>query len=384
MSLAKKKTSEITKEELIDLYYNQKLNLDQIGKNFGFYDRQPIQRLFKKFDIKTRSKTENASINHDKKIELISKIELENLLKTNSILSISRMYNVHRSRIYMIMEHYGLKSDYFKNLVVIKKLKSYKNKDNKSPEEIALELNTNIGLVKKYVPIKQIIYSLEETKNKLLKFIENKKVDNQGFIKQLKFGDINLYKSILDHTQNHKLQSKKFTERLYRIVNDFESDKEIYCINTNQKLKFYTFDKGYGNSKLQVSKEGFVWTEVFNLGYSKISQELFWTLFDKIDKINRKYIKFQELNGELRIRIPKQIISENTNKYSYSADFIYKSKNIEFDGEYWHKHADVKVKDEHRDIIMNSLGYEVLRIKEEDYINNPEETIQKCLTFLNQ
>ena len=57
----------ITKDILIELYYDNKMSLNDIGKHFGYYDRQPIQRLFKKFEIETKTPSQaNKDLNHGK------------------------------------------------------------------------------------------------------------------------------------------------------------------------------------------------------------------------------------------------------------------------------------------------------------------------------
>ena len=69
------------------------------------------------------------------------------------------------------------------------------------------------------------------------------------------------------------------------------------------------------------------------------------------------------------------------NRRKYHIDFKFNNKIIEFDGEYWHID---KEKEFIKDEFFKIKGYEVLHIKEKDYYENPQRTITKCLTFLNQ
>jgi very-short-patch-repair endonuclease len=123
--------------------------------------------------------------------------------------------------------------------------------------------------------------------------------------------------------------------------------------------------------------------------FSKISQELFWQITEKLDSLDAIY--FAELNenkqkddsginNEFRLRLDKKMILP---------DFIDVStkKIIEFDGTYWHK---VKNKDYNfnsnpdvkKEKMLVESGYTVLRIDEKEYKNNKQGTIEKCLNFL--
>lgn len=127
------------------------------------------------------------------------------------------------------------------------------------------------------------------------------------------------------------------------------------------------------------------------IGFSKISQELFWSIFEHLDCYNKPYIFFAELNenktldstglnNEYRLKLGNRFIFP---------DFInIKSKKIiEFDGTYWHGKYIIRnsnrLRDWQRDEIIQNNGFEVLHIKEEEYRNNKEYAIKKCLEFLN-
>lgn len=132
----------------------------------------------------------------------------------------------------------------------------------------------------------------------------------------------------------------------------------------------------------------------FLSGYSKISQLLFWEIYDLLEENNNLY--FKELNKEFKIYI------KNT---FYSFDFVDSSKKkcIEFNGDIWHGNPflfsnetfnfpfDKTITLEsiwEKDIVkINSLcqrGYDVLIIWEYDYINSKEKVINQCLQFLGE
>ena len=123
--------------------------------------------------------------------------------------------------------------------------------------------------------------------------------------------------------------------------------------------------------------------------FSKISQDLFWQIAEKLNSLSNVYFaelndnKEKDLSGnnnELRLRLNEKLILP---------DFIDTNLNkiIEFDGTYWHK---VKNKnysfDNNPDIKRQKLiienGYTVLHINELDYKNDKQGTVEKCLNFL--
>lgn len=130
-----------------------------------------------------------------------------------------------------------------------------------------------------------------------------------------------------------------------------------------------------------------IWLDSFpRLNYSKISQKLFWSIFEKLE--DKSSIRFatkgdndeyqEEFNNELRMNLGSKTIVP---------DFICSStmKIIEFDGDYWHSEARVnKKREDQRSEILQKYGYSVLRIREQDYNKDPEMEITKCLNFLKQ
>lgn len=111
-----------------------------------------------------------------------------------------------------------------------------------------------------------------------------------------------------------------------------------------------------------------------NNTYSKISQELFWSIYNKLnDKSN---INFSELNNEEEF-----FINKDWAKVIF-VDFKKDNKIIEFDGDYWHKSNKQKKLDKKRDLFLKSKGYDILRIKEKEYKKNKEKILNECLQFL--
>jgi very-short-patch-repair endonuclease len=251
-----------------------------------------------------------------------------------------------------------------------------------SPKEISLLLNVDISVIKYYKKdFKKIIYSVDEIKAKFEKY--NYDTENQGLIKQIKNDDSNLFESILKLTENHVLESEKFTERLYRLFNNYSHETVEKCKFCENNLKFYTFKLGYGNSKHNICK---LCNQATN-GVSLISQDLFWKIYNELCENKKSETKFSHLNNEKKLIITEADklnlthVKEKLNKNLYYLDFICKNKVIEFDGTYYHTD---KEKDFAKDEFLKLKGYQVLRIPELEYYKDKNKILKQCINFLNQ
>jgi hypothetical protein len=109
-----------------------------------------------------------------------------------------------------------------------------------------------------------------------------------------------------------------------------------------------------------------------------------------------------ELCKHLKIEVPKKEkwIHDVEKDRAYSYDFTYKKKIIEFNGDYWHcnplfyeseyfhKNKGLSAKEiwEYDNIKITlpiKYDYEVLVIWEKEYNDNPKQTIEKCIKYLN-
>lgn len=127
--------------------------------------------------------------------------------------------------------------------------------------------------------------------------------------------------------------------------------------------------------------------------FSKPEKELVEIL---IEKLNLKKDDFYScLNKQF-------FIYDKNIKKIFTYDFVSKinKKVIEFNGDYWHCNPikykedffnkrkqmfakDIWEYDKDRINKIKKLGYNVIVIWESDYNNNKEQTIQKCIDFLN-
>jgi len=150
---------------------------------------------------------------------------------------------------------------------------------------------------------------------------------------------------------------------------------------TWQKTHISRMEK-YGSCRANAKKQ-----------YSKISQSLFWDIFNQLEEKEKIY--FAELNKEFNIQ---------SNGKLYAFDFVNSKtkKCVEFNGDRFHANPDIFNENDcpnpfkkdltskeiwDLDIIkQNALkekGFEIYIVWETDYILNPENTIKKCLEFLS-
>jgi len=279
---------------------------------------------------------------------------------------------------YIVCKECGFKSSELATHIINKhnmSVNDYKNKHNvttiksqKSIDRLKGENNPAFQHGGKYSPFSDKfikgINHIEETKKKAK---QNKKILNKDNTK-LEYW--------LEKTNGNEVEAKKL---LSERQSTFSLEK---CI------KKYGVEEGTKRWNKRQEK----WLKSFpKSNFSKISQELFWNICDNLPSLDNIY--FAELNKN------KQKDDSGKN-YEYTLllsnrsikpDFINVStkKVIEFDGEYWHSvknknYTFIIEKDKNREIDLNNNGYKLLRIKENDYKNDKQGTIQKCINFLTQ
>lgn len=361
-----------TKEQLISDYATLNLSHQEIAEKYGFKTRQVIHRLFKKYDIKSRSKKESSNLISQKKLKKPSKEELEILYQTNSISKISKILNISRAIISKWIGEYDIEKTYFKNNIdnqILKKeleifpVKKLCIKYKIVPNELKRRI--------KNIPSK--VYNLNELEN----ILELYDIHSKYFARQICNDDINVYNSILELTKNHYLQSNKFTERIYRLTNNIKPEEISKCKKCQSHLKFYTLKTGYGNTEHNICRNCITTLS----GSSKPSQELFWRLYKMLDHPTN--CNFAELNNEKTICVNNndKLFFNNAklNKKRYHTDFTFKNKIIEYNGDFWHK-------DKEKEIIKNRFfrrkNFLILNIMDSEYKKNSEKVIEKCIKFL--
>lgn len=193
-------------------------------------------------------------------------------------------------------------------------------------------------------------------------------------------------------TKYCKKCSPKFNSKDYFKSKNEENFEEKYIENKQRlaeqnkgvlTLEWFKTKFGYDIGEVKYNEH---YNKVFEKrknSYSKVSQQLFWWIFDKIqDKDN---VFFEELNREKHINLNKddKKIYGDDKKVRINLDFVYKNKVIEFNGNYWHSSQKSREIDLKRKRICENKGYEVLFIWEKEFKEFPEEVLNRCLRFLN-
>jgi len=157
-------------------------------------------------------------------------------------------------------------------------------------------------------------------------------------------------------------------------------NKRVFDTKTNKTNSLQWFMKKYGESGREMYDE-FVNNRINRIvelkgnRYSKISQDLFWSIYENLN--NKEGIYFHQLNSEFVIRVPESFNYPNT---VMIVDFKYGNKIIEYNGNYWHDSE----KDNTRYNILKKMGYDVLVVTSDEYNRNEKskEIIDNCLNFL--
>ena len=176
--------------------------------------------------------------------------------------------------------------------------------------------------------------------------------------------------------KNAYIRSKKYyTDTFGKTIGEEKWNE--YRLSMN-KTSLSSFIKRHGEVDGLLKYQDFLIKSVHsNRFYSKISQELFWLIYNKLDKNIKTLCKFAELNNEYFFYV-KQTWAD-----VIMVDFKCGDKIIEFDGVYWHSLEGRKEIDIMRDEYLISKDYKVLRIKENDYRYNKDNSVNECLKFLN-
>ena len=121
-------------------------------------------------------------------------------------------------------------------------------------------------------------------------------------------------------------------------------------------------------------------------GYSKISQKLFDEIVAQLGQ-NKFSEIFYATNGQDSC-FNEYMVYDPATSSQFFLDFYVKDNNkvIEFDGDYWHgEKRGCQEYDREREQKLRELGYvNIMRVRERDYKNNPDEVVQECLSFIRK
>jgi hypothetical protein len=163
-----------------------------------------------------------------------------------------------------------------------------------------------------------------------------------------------------------------------------ENGRDIFIKRQEKWLN--TLDSKTDEEKMEINKK-----KISGAQYSPISQKLFWEIYNICGNTKTKFGEF----GKEFV-----LINDSKNCFAYDYVDIEKKKCIEFNGDFWHcnpikfcpndihrvknkKASDIWENDKNKLDLINSKGYDVLVIWESEYRKCPQQTLQKCIEFIN-
>jgi hypothetical protein len=190
--------------------------------------------------------------------------------------------------------------------------------------------------------------------------------------KKEKYGDEN-YGGFGSIEFNNRL-IEKYGDKNYRNVPKW---KKSYYDKSDEERKLISKKRIETKKKKYIDSDG-----RFHLNttyYSKISQILFWRIYDKLPEQLKDKTYFGELNKEFAYY--NWDIGEG-----YFYDFVISSIKIciEYDGEWFHSKSDVIAKDERKQKFLEDRGFKVIRIPQKDFERSRPEVINYCLEEINK
>lgn len=254
-----------------------------------------------------------------------------------------------------------------------KKMFSEKIKGEKNPNH---KSNTTIEKRQKCSPFsKEFINYIDEKKRKdFIKYI----CDNKSYETRL---DYWLDKGYNEDDAKQKLKERQRTFTLDSCIEKYgeEKGKEIY---TNRQQRWQKSLNDNGNLKY---------------GYSKISQMLFYEILINYNLENRKHIYFATKNEEYRLEKEeggvwiydfvdlenKKIIEYNGDQY-HANPKLYEAMDHPHPFRKWITAQEIWDKDKRKELVANEEGFEILTIWDSEYKKNKQDTLNKCLLFLNK
>ena len=193
----------------------------------------------------------------------------------------------------------------------------------------------------------------------------------------------------IEHWLEKGYSEKDAKEKVAEMQSTFSLKKCIKKYGETEGLKRWKERQEKWQDSL--NKTGF-----HQLGYSKISQELFSEILKKYPEEEKDFVFYEDKNREYTLK--------NDNNFYYRYDFcdLNKRKFIEFNGDIYHANPKMfkpsdkpnpfhdqtaeelwKI-DEDKKNIAKRNGFEEFVVWEKDYRENKEKVINECLDFLKK
>lgn len=214
------------------------------------------------------------------------------------------------------------------------------------------------------------------------KFSKFSKQFIHGYDKEWVNSQIEKYK------EDKKANPEKYPNRIEYWIKQTSGDiklaNEKYTKHQTRDLNYFVRKYGEEDGQRRHQEKTRKWMKSFKKqNFSKISQELFYLLVEKLTNIDGIYFATFERqdmqnykNKEYRLNIEGSCVLP---------DFIdlLSKKIIEFDGDYWHGKGRANPQREQlRDEKIKNAGYQIIHIQESAYKQNREKVIHECINFL--
>ncbi len=176
-----------------------------------------------------------------------------------------------------------------------------------------------------------------------------------------------------------KLKKRQTTFSMKKCINKYGEIDGLIIFNDRQNKWSDSLNKN-GNIKS---------------GYSKISQELFYSILNNYEVEDREHIFFATKNNELKLNDEKNYV------YMFDYADIKNKKIIEYNGDCYHANPKlykkndcpnpfkknltsekIWIKDNNKLSVAKENGFDVLIIWDSEYKKNKDEIIKKCYDFL--
>lgn len=211
--------------------------------------------------------------------------------------------------------------------------------------------------------------------------IRDYQIMNSEKFKRKKINKPDLFEDV-SQSQKKYWMRKGFSEE--------ESIKKVSEIQSTFSLKkcIEKYGEEEGQKRWLIRQEK--WNRSYKkTNYSKISQELFWKIIERSDFSKNKIFFATYDNGKKTNESVNMEYTITCKNISVKPDFLLldNMKIIEFDGIYWHDHKrrnkpENQKREKVRQAALSDMGYTVLRIREDEYRNDPISIIKKCIDFL--
>jgi hypothetical protein len=249
----------------------------------------------------------------------------------------------------------------------------------------------------KYKKMFSEMISGENNPNHKTRTTETERKKRSPFSKEfVKYEDIENVEEHISKFAKEAIKDRVGSTTIEYFINKGYSEEEAQKM-LSERQRTFSLEKCIEKFGIEKGKE--VWQKrqekwlrnYKSVNYSQISQDLFINLYNKLNENDfNENVYFARLNPET-----KEIHNENKN-YEYRLkledsyilpDFFIPSLKliIEFDGTYYHRNtSENKTRERQRNRKIRNSGYQVIHIKEIDYVKNKEKTINSLIKTIQK